>query len=80
MKSLGNIYGNESQICYPKGKTYRDAQLGELVHSIMVEYVSEHEAICGSEPIGEKHGEGETATEQLPPRASGFEATTPARG
>jgi hypothetical protein len=26
-ESLDNIYGNRSQICRPKGKTYRDAQL-----------------------------------------------------
>jgi hypothetical protein len=32
-KSLGNIYGNGSQTCCPKGQTYRDAQLGELAHS-----------------------------------------------
>jgi hypothetical protein len=34
MKALGNIYGNRSQICRPKGKTYKDAQLGELAQSI----------------------------------------------
>jgi hypothetical protein len=41
METLGNIYGNISQACRPKGKTYRDTQLGELVHSIVVERVSE---------------------------------------
>jgi hypothetical protein len=44
-------------------KTYRDAQLGELVHSIAVEHVSEYEVVCGSKPVGEKCEEGETATE-----------------
>jgi hypothetical protein len=63
MKALGNIYENRSQTYRPKGKTYIDAQLGELFQSIMVEHVSEHEVICGSEPIGEKRGEGEIATE-----------------
>jgi hypothetical protein len=48
---------------HPKGKTYRDAQLGELVHSIAVEHASEHEVICRSELAGEKSGEGETAAE-----------------
>jgi hypothetical protein len=27
-EALGNIYGNRSQTCRPKGKTYRDAKLG----------------------------------------------------
>jgi hypothetical protein len=49
-ESLGNIYGNGSQTCRPKGKTYRDAQLGELVYSIVIEHVPEYEVICGSEP------------------------------
>jgi hypothetical protein len=59
----GNIYGNRSQTCCLKGKTYRYAQLGELVHSIAVEHALDHEVICGSKPTGEKHGEGETAAE-----------------
>jgi hypothetical protein len=63
MDGLENIYRNGSQTCHPKGETYRHAQLGELVHSIMVENVLEHEVICGSKPAGEKHGEGETAAE-----------------
>jgi hypothetical protein len=46
-----------------KGKTYRYAQLGELVHSITVEHEPEHEVIYGSKPIGEKRGEGGTAAE-----------------
>jgi hypothetical protein len=66
-ESLGNIYKNESQTCRPKGKTYRDAQLGELVHSIAVEHAQEHKVICGSEPTGEKCGEDETAAEWQPP-------------
>jgi hypothetical protein len=74
-EALSNIYGNESQICYPKGKTYRDTQLGELVCSVAVEHTPEHEVVCGSEPAGEKRGEGEIAAEQQPPRASYCEAT-----
>jgi hypothetical protein len=66
-ESLGNIYGNGSQTCRPKGKTYIDAQLGELVHSVAVEHTSEHKIIYGSEPAGEKHREDETATERQPP-------------
>jgi hypothetical protein len=66
-EALDNTYGNRSQTCHPKGKTYIDAQLEELVHFIMVEYVPEHEVICGSEPAGEKCREGETAAEQHPP-------------
>jgi hypothetical protein len=34
----------------PEGKTYRDAQLGELVYSVAVEQLPEHELACGSEP------------------------------
>jgi hypothetical protein len=69
------MYGNRSQICHPKGKTYRDAQLRELVRSITVDHVPEHGVVCRSEPTREKYGEGETATGQQPPRASGCEAT-----
>jgi hypothetical protein len=57
---MGNIYGNRSQACHLKGKIYRDAQLGELVHSIAVDHMPEHEVTCWSEPAGEKQGEGET--------------------
>jgi hypothetical protein len=39
-ESLGNIYGSVSQTCRSKGKTYRDAQLGEHIHSVAVEYMS----------------------------------------
>jgi hypothetical protein len=46
-EGLGNIYGNRFQTYHPKGKTYRYAQLGELVHSIAVENTLEHEVICG---------------------------------
>jgi hypothetical protein len=56
---MGNIYGNRSQTCHLKGKIYRDAQLGELVHSVVVEHAPEHEVVCESKPVGEKHGEGE---------------------
>jgi hypothetical protein len=64
MKALSNIYKNRSQTCCPKDKTYRDAQLGELVHSVVVEHASEHKVVCRSESAGEKCGEGETATER----------------
>jgi hypothetical protein len=79
-EALSNIYGNGSQTCCLKGKTYRDAQLGELVHSIVVKHAPEHEVGCGSKPVREKHREGETTAEQEPPRASGCEATTPSWG
>jgi hypothetical protein len=79
-ESLGNIYRNISQICRLKDKTYKDAQLGEFVHSIAVEHAPEHEVICGSKPAGEKHGDGETAAEQYPPQALGHEVTTSSRG
>jgi hypothetical protein len=75
MKALGSIYGNGFQTCHPKGKTYRDAQLGELARSVMVDHVPDHGVICRSEPTGEKHGEGETTTGQQPPQASNCEAT-----
>jgi hypothetical protein len=60
----GDIYRNGSQTCHPKGRTSRDSQLGELVHSVMAEHVSEHEVVCGSELTGKKCGEGETADER----------------
>jgi hypothetical protein len=66
------------QTCHPKGKTYKDAQPGELVYSIVIEQLPEHELACGSEPAWER-GEGEVVTEQQPPRASGCEATTSSR-
>jgi hypothetical protein len=78
-EALGNIYGNGSQTCHSKGKTYRDDQLGELAHFIIVELAPEHEVNCGSEPTREKHGEGENTAEWLPPRASGCEASTSSR-
>jgi hypothetical protein len=43
-------------------------------------HVPEHEVTCRSEPTGEKRGEGETATGQQPPRASGCKAATSSRG
>jgi hypothetical protein len=79
-EGLGNIYGNISQIYRPKGKTFKYAHLGELVHSVVVEHTPEYEVICGNKPTGEKHGEGETAVERQPPRASGCEATTSSWG
>jgi hypothetical protein len=63
-----------------KDKTYRYTQLGELVCSVMFEHVPEHKVICESKPTEKKHGEGETAAEQQPHRASGCEATTLSRG
>jgi hypothetical protein len=54
-----------------KGKTYRDAQLEELAHSVVVEHTPEHEVVCGSKPTREKRREGETAAEPQPPQASG---------
>jgi hypothetical protein len=63
-----------------KGKAYRYAQLGELVHSVVVEHAAEHEVACGSEPAGEKRGEGETAAKRQPPRALGCEAATSSWG
>jgi hypothetical protein len=62
-KLLGNIYGNRSETCRPKGKTYRDAQLGELVYSVAVEHAPEHKVIYGSKSAGEKRREGETVAE-----------------
>jgi hypothetical protein len=61
---LGNIYGNRSQACDPKGKIYRDAQLGELVHYITVERVSELGVGYMGELVGEKCGKGETSDER----------------
>jgi hypothetical protein len=58
MESLSNTYRNGSQTCRPKGKTYRYAQLGELVHSIAVEHAPEHEVAYESELAGEKREEG----------------------
>jgi hypothetical protein len=46
----------------------------------MVEQLSEHELVCGSEPAWE-HGEGEAVAEQhTTPQASGSEAATSLRG
>jgi hypothetical protein len=63
------MYGNFGQhirewiqTCHPKGKTYRDAQLGELVHSIAVEQLPEHELACGSE-LAWECGDGEVVAE-----------------
>jgi hypothetical protein len=70
METLGNIYGNRSQACCSKGKIYRDAQLGELVHSVTVEYVLKHGVTYRGEPVGEKRGEGETSAKRQPPCAS----------
>jgi hypothetical protein len=77
---LGNIYGNRSQTYRLKGKTYRYAQLGELVRSVAVEHAPEQEVICGSKLTGEKHGEGEAAAKRQPPQVSGCEAATSSRG
>jgi hypothetical protein len=79
-EGVGNIYVNRSQTYRSKGKTYRYAQLEELVHSVMVEHAPEHEVICGSKPAAEKHEECETTAERQPPRASGCEAATSSLG
>jgi hypothetical protein len=79
-ESLGNIYENRSQTCHPKDKTYRDAQLGELTHSVTADHMLEHGVVCRSEHVGEKCGEGETATGQQLPRASSCEAAMSSRG
>jgi hypothetical protein len=79
-EALGSIYGNGSQTCRLKGKTYRGAQLGELIHSIMVEHTPELKVICGSKSAGEKRREGETTAERQPTRALGYEATTSSLG
>jgi hypothetical protein len=78
-RNLGQHIWERIQTCYPKGKTYRDVQLGELVYSVTVEQLPEHELACGSEPAWER-GEGEAVAEQQPPRASGCEATTSSWG
>jgi hypothetical protein len=46
----------------------------------VVEHVPEHGVTYGSEPVGEKLGEGETAAERQPPRVSGCEAATSSWG
>jgi hypothetical protein len=60
---MSNIYWNGSQTCYPKGKTYIYAQLGELIRFVAVEHAPEHEVICGSKSAWKKYGEDETAAE-----------------
>jgi hypothetical protein len=64
METLYNIYGNRSQACRSKGKTYRNTQLGELIHSITIERAPEHRVAYRGEPVGEKRGEGETSAER----------------
>jgi hypothetical protein len=51
----------------------------ELVHSVVVEQLPEHELAYGSEPAWER-GEGEAVAEQQPSRASGCEAATSSQG
>jgi hypothetical protein len=46
----------------------------------MVEHAPEHKVVYGSEPIGEKRGEGETDAERQPPQALGCEAAMSSRG
>jgi hypothetical protein len=65
MEILGNIYENGSRHV-TRRVTYRDAQLGELVHFVAVEQLPEHKLACGSEPAWES-GEGEAVAEQQPP-------------
>jgi hypothetical protein len=76
--NLGQHIRGRIQTCHPKDKTYRDAQLGELVHSVVVEQLPEHELTYGSEPAWER-GEGEVVAEQQPPRALGCKAATSSR-
>jgi hypothetical protein len=71
--NLGQHIREQIYTCHPDGKTYRDAQLGEFVHSVAVEQLPEHELVCGSEPAWER-GEDEPVIEQQPPRVSGCEA------
>jgi hypothetical protein len=71
--NIGQHIRERIQTCHPKGKTYRDTQLGELAHSVTVEQLPEHELACGSEPAWE-HGDGEVVAEQQPPQALGCEA------
>jgi hypothetical protein len=78
-KNLGQDIQERIQTCHPKGKTYRDAQLEELIHSIMVEQLPEHKLVCGREPAWERE-EGETVAEQQPSRVSGCEGTTSSWG
>jgi hypothetical protein len=78
-ENLGQHIRERIQTCHPKGKTYRNAQLGELVHFITVEQLAEHELSCESEPAWER-GEGEAVAQQQPPRVSGCEATTSSQG
>jgi hypothetical protein len=35
-----------------KEQNLQRCSAGELIHSIAVEHASEHEAVCGSKPIG----------------------------
>jgi hypothetical protein len=77
--NLGQHIRERIQTYHPKGKTYRDAQLGELVHSISIEQLPEYELACESEPAWE-HGEDEAVAEQQPPRASGCEVAASSRG
>jgi hypothetical protein len=79
-EALGNIYGNIYQTCHPKGKTYREAQLREIVHSVTVEHAVEHKVICESEPAQKKCGGDKTVAERQPLRASGYDTATSSRG
>jgi hypothetical protein len=72
--------GTDPQIYHLKDKTYRDAQLEELVHSVTVEHAPKHKVACRSEPAGEKCGECEIAAERQPSRASGSVAATSSWG
>jgi hypothetical protein len=78
-RNFGQHIRERIQTCHPKGKTYRDAQLGGIVHSVAVEQLPEHELVCESEPTWER-GEGEAVTEQQSPRASVCEAAMSLRG
>jgi hypothetical protein len=72
-ENLGEDMRERIQTRHLKGKTYRDAQLGELIHSVAVEQLLEHE-------LAWERGEGEAVAEQQPPRASACEAAMSSRG
>jgi hypothetical protein len=78
-ENLGEDMRERIQTRHLKGKTYRDAQLEELIHSVAVEQLLEHELACESEPVRER-GEGKAVAEQQPPRALGYEATASSWG
>jgi hypothetical protein len=61
-ENLGQHIWERIQTCHPKGKTYRDTQLGEFVDSVAIEQLLEHELAYGNE-LAWEHGEGEAVAE-----------------